>query len=141
MVRADDFDSQVVKERTNMIIRGVVQTGIGDFGKWIAKLLPHYERKTRLRLYAGTLNVRLQKVFDLPKTRTRLEANEYGETVGVNIAFCTIFGRNAVILRTDANDAGTGRHLREVVEIATDICLRETYDLHDGDTVSIEIDE
>ncbi|MFC2078387.1 DUF120 domain-containing protein [Candidatus Bipolaricaulota bacterium] len=124
-----------------MIIRGVVETGVGDFGKWIAKLSPHYRRKTGLALYPGTLNVRLPNAFDLPDNRIRLEADEYGGTVSANIVPCTILGRHAVILRTDANDAGMGRHPREVVEVATDVCLREIHDLHDGDMVSIEIDD
>ena len=81
-----------------MILQGVVETGIGDFGTWIASLQAHYERKTGMRLFPGTLNVRLNAAFDLPKERIWLEAEEYGGTVSVNIVPCTIFGRKAIIL-------------------------------------------
>jgi len=78
-----------------------------------------------MRLFPGTLNVRLNAAFDLPKERIWLEAEEYGGTVSVNIVPCTIFGRKAIILRTDKNDTGEGVHPREVVEVATDIYLRD----------------
>ena len=119
---------------------GRLETGVGDFGKWIRKLADHYHRKTGLLLYPGTLNVRLAAPFDLPVRRERLEAHEYGGTVSVNIVPCRIFDRPAVILRTDKNEADTGQHERSVVEIATDFCLRETHELSDGDTVCFELE-
>ncbi|MBU1050033.1 CTP-dependent riboflavin kinase [Candidatus Bipolaricaulota bacterium] len=112
---------------------------MGDFGTWIARLQDHHERKTGMYLFPGTLNIQLEHEYDLPENCIRLEAEAYGGTVCVTIVRCTIFGRRAVILRTDKNETGEGRHSRAVVEIATDICLREHYDLQDGDVVSIEI--
>jgi Kef-type K+ transport system membrane component KefB len=44
------------------------------------------------------------------------------------------------ILRTDANNDGTGRHPRTVVEIASDVKLRDDYKLADGDEISIEVE-
>jgi riboflavin kinase, archaea type len=75
-----------------VIIGGVVETGIGDYGKWIALLQTQYEIKTGMMLYPGTLNVRLKEAFDLPGNCGRLETAEYGGTVSVNIAPCTVFG-------------------------------------------------
>ena len=118
---------------------GVLETGVGDFGKWIRKLVDHYQHKTGMLLYPGTLNVRLAAPFDLPAQRKRLEAHEYGGTVSVNIVPCRVFDRPAVILRTDKNEADTGQHERAVVEIATDICLREVFNLSDGDTICFEL--
>ena len=125
--------------RCHLILQGIVETGMGDFGHWIARLSSHYEMKTGMCLYPGTLNLRLSKPFNLPKNCSRLEAEEYGGTVSVNSVPCTIFGRQAVILRTDKNDSGEGTHSREIIEIATDIGLRDTYGLRDGDVVSISI--
>lgn len=59
----------------------------------------------------------------------------------MNIVPCTIFDRPAFILCTDVNDEGTGRHPRTIAEIAADIDFRKLCDLHDGDVVSISIDD
>jgi riboflavin kinase len=48
------------------------------------------------------------------------------------------FNRKAFLLRTDQNEEGTGHHPQNVVEIATDIRLRDAYQLKDGDMVEIE---
>lgn len=122
------------------VLRGRVESGIGDFSGWIAKLNAHYERKTGMKFFPGTLNVRLAEEYALPADRVRLEAHEYGGTVSVNIVPCRVFGRRAFILRTDANEGGAGRHPRTVVEIASDVKLRDEYGLQDGDEVSIEIE-
>jgi len=122
------------------VLRGKIESGTGDFAQWILKLSAHYEQKTGVRLYPGTLNVRLTDAYAVPKECLRLEAHEYGGSVSVNIVPCHVFGRCAFILRTDANEQGTGSHPQTVVEIASDVKLRETYGLSDGDGVSIEID-
>src|SRR5580700_12124628 len=102
------------------VLRGKVESGIGDFGQWIEKLGAHYERKTGVKLYPGTLNIRLPEPYAVPAGCVRLETSEYGGSVNVNIMPCWIFGRRAFILRTDSNESGEGRHPRTVVEIASD---------------------
>lgn len=42
-----------------MTLVGKVRSGRGDFAQWIAKLGEHYEAKTGMRLYPGTLNIHL----------------------------------------------------------------------------------
>ena len=39
---------------------------------------------------------------------------------------------------TNQNEHGTGHHPRSVIEIATDIRLRDAYQLNDGDMVEME---
>jgi CTP-dependent riboflavin kinase len=51
---------------------------------------------------------------------------------------CSIGVKNGFILRTDANEEGRGHHPRTIVEVATDVKLREYFDLSDGDVVEIE---
>ena len=121
------------------VLKGTVVSGVGNFGYWIGKLHAHYKDKTGLDLYPGTLNVQLRDPYEMPADRIRLEATEYGGTVSVNIVPCRIFGRQAFILRTDANEEGRGQHPRTLVEIATDVKLRDTFNLKDGDTVEVEI--
>ena len=129
------YDSPQMK-----VLRGKVESGIGDFGQWIEKLDAHYERKTGMKLYPGTLNIRLTEPYTVPAGCARLEASEYGGSVSVSIVPCWILGRRAFILRTDSNEGGKGRHARNVVEIASDVKLRDEYNLVDGDEVSIEVE-
>ncbi|HLC84657.1 MAG TPA: DUF120 domain-containing protein [Candidatus Nanoarchaeia archaeon] len=124
-----------------MILKGHVSSGRGDFAQWIEKLKDYYFKKTGLLLYPGTLNIRLDKPYDLPKKRIRLEKEEYGGTVSVNIVPCKIFGRKAFILRTDANEAGTGHHSKNIIELASDVRLRDEHKLKDGDVVEVEVED
>lgn len=119
-------------------LRGQVVSGLSSFGFWIERLSPLYERKTGMRFYPGTLNLELSEPYALPANVLRLEAQEYGGGVSVNIVPCRIFGRHAFLLRTDQSEQGTGHHPRNIIEIATDIRLRDAYHLKDGDWVEVE---
>ncbi|HLK49785.1 MAG TPA: DUF120 domain-containing protein [Bryobacteraceae bacterium] len=119
-------------------LRGRVVTGLSSFGFWIDRLSAFYEQKTGMRLYPGTLNLELPAPYSLPPRVIRLEAQEYGGTVSVSIVPCRIFDRPAFLLRTDANEHGTGHHSRNIIEIAADIRLRDAYQLKDGDWVDVE---
>lgn len=92
-----------------------------------------------MRLYPGTLNIELPAPYFVPSNVIRLEANEYGGNVSVNIVPCQIFERRAFLLRTDQNEQGTGQHSRNIIEIATDVRLRDVYQLKDGDWVEVEL--
>ena len=92
-----------------------------------------------MRSYPGTLNIELPAPYSLPSNVIRLEANEYGGTVSVNIVPCKIFDHQAFVLRTDQNEQGTGPHSRIIIEIATDVRLRDAHQLKDGDWVDLEL--
>jgi len=119
--------------------RGKVVSGLANFGFWIERLNSFYERKTGMRFYPGTLNIELPSPYSLPVNVIRLEANEYGGSVSVNIVPCQIFDRRAFLLRTDRNEQGTGHHSRNIIEIATDVRLRDLYQLKNGDWVEVEL--
>jgi len=112
-----DLDSPSSFDNMKKLV-GKVCSGKGDFAQWIAKLNDHYRRKTGLALFPGTLNVRLDEPY-------HIEGAEHGGTVGVNLVPCRVFGRRAFILRTDKEEAGHGSHPFEVIEVATDIKLRQ----------------
>ena len=123
-----------------MIIRGRVASGLGNFSFWIDHLADYYEAKTGMRLFPGTLNIELEEPYDLPKDGViRFEAEEFGGTVSVSMQPCTIFDRSAFILRTDANAEERGHHRRTIIEIATDVKLRDAFGLQDGDLVEVSI--
>ena len=125
-------------EGDGLKLKGKVVSGMGNFGYWIDKLAEHYERKTGMKLFPGTLNLSLDMPYSLPRNVTRLEAGEYGGTVSVNIVPCLIFGRRGFILRTDANEEERGHHPKTILEVAADVKLRDYFDLSDGDTVEVE---
>src|SRR5262245_20458643 len=119
------------------VLKGKVVSGVGNFSFWIEKLLDHYRNKTGLWLFPGTLNIQLDEPFDLPLERARLEAEEYGGSVSVSIVPCKVFGRAAVILRTDKADSDP--QSRKIIEVACEVKLREQYQLQDGDLVEVEV--
>jgi len=119
-------------------VRGMVVSGQADFGVWIERLSALYQQKTGMRLYPGTLNVELPAPYSLPENVIRLEASEYGGRVSVSIVPCRVFDREAFLLRTDQNEQGIGHHARNIIEIATDVRLRDAYQLQDGDWIEIE---
>lgn len=122
------------------LLRGTVVSGMGNFSFWIEKLQEYYARKTGMQLFPGTLNLRLERPYSLPKRVIRLEKEEYGGTVSVSLVPCTVFGRQCFLLRTDKNESGTGHHPKTIIEIATDIKLREHHHLQDGDQIEVEIE-
>lgn len=122
-------------------VRGKVVTGLGNFSQSIDRLSSFYEQKTKMRLYPGTLNLELPYEYSLPAEVIRLDADEYGGTVSVNIVPCRMFDRRAFLLRTDQNEKGIGRHSRNIIEIATDVRLRDHYQLKDGDWVEVDFPE
>jgi riboflavin kinase, archaea type len=122
-----------------MLLRGQVVSGIGNFAFWIDKLSDHYRRKTGMTLFPGTLNLQLQEPYSLPLAGVlRLEAGEYGGSVSVNLVPCSIRGRRGFILRTDANESGRGHHPKTILEIASDVKLRDYFHLNDGNLLEIE---
>ena|ERR1051326_1457449 len=122
-------------------VHGKVVTGLGSFGQWIERLNSFYEQKTGMQLYPGTLNLELTSEYSLPPDVIRLEAHEYGGSVSVSLVPCRIFNRPAFLLRTDLNEKGIGHHPRNIIEIATNLRLREQYQLKDGDWVEVEFPE
>lgn len=124
------------------ILHGKVKGGLGDFSKKMEEipgLLDAYERKTGMRFFPGTLNIELEEEYSVASEAIRLDKGEYGGAVSVFIVPCTILDREAFILRTEKNEAGIGKHPKNILEIATDVKLRSTYNLNDGDEVEISI--
>jgi riboflavin kinase, archaea type len=139
--RGDYLRVTLAKElaRAGVVLRGIVRSGQGDFGFWLEKLQGSYQAKTGMKLFPGTLNLELAEPFRVPDQAQRLEAAEYGGTVSVSIIPCRVLGRSAFILRTDANEQGRGHHPRTIIEVATDVKLRDAHGLRDGDVVEVEL--
>jgi riboflavin kinase len=125
-----------------LILSGNIRTGKGNFSYWLDKLQPYYIRKTGVRLFPGTLNIHLTSgSYPTPANALRLEKEEYDGRVSVSIVPCKIFGRKAFILRPDTDTGKYGDPPEKILEIATDVNLRDTYELKDGDIVEVEVIE
>ena len=123
-----------------MILTGIVRSGENNFSYWLSKLESYYTAKTGMKLFPGTLNVHLNQVYELPSETLCLRKEEYGGEVSVKIMPCRIFGRRAFILRP-YRDNVEGNYDKRVLEIATDIRLRDAFHLEEGDVVQIEVQD
>ncbi|MEO0848923.1 MAG: DUF120 domain-containing protein [Cyanobacteria bacterium J06648_1] len=124
-----------------MKLQGVVRTGKNDFSFWIDKLSSYYTQKTGMKFFPGTLNVHLLDCkYYFPNECIRLGREEYGGKVSVSMAECLIFGRKSYVLRTDSDTGKHGCTPEQILEIATDVKLRDLYNLNDGDIVEVEIE-
>ncbi|MFA6460904.1 MAG: DUF120 domain-containing protein [Candidatus Woesearchaeota archaeon] len=52
---------------------------------------------------------------------------------------CKIFGRTAFILRPDYRKEAIIKKPKTIIEIACDVHLRKTFNIKDGDEVTVEI--
>ena len=124
-----------------MKLRGEIRTGKNDFSFWMDKLSTYYTQKTGMKFFPGTLNVHLLNCkYYFPDECIRLEAEEYGGTVSVSMIKCRIFSKDAYILRTDSDTGKHGYTPEQILEIATDVKLRDRCNLKDGNLVEVAIE-
>lgn len=118
------------------VLHGTVASGKSDLAHWMRTYAAAYSEATGLALYAGSLNVVLAAPYELPADRIRLPASAVG--VDVNLVECRAFGRRVFIFRTDADDA-KGPDQRCLIEILSDVRLRDEYRLSDGNAVEVVV--
>ena len=125
-----------------MKLLGEIRTGKNDFSFWMDKLSSYYTNKTGMNFFPGTLNVHLLNCkYYFPEHCIRLEKDEYGGTVSISMLPCQILGKDAYILRTDSDTGKYGDLPEQILEIATDVKLRDRFNLKDGDLVEVEVQQ
>ena len=123
-----------------MKLLGEIRTGKNDFSFWMDKLSSYYTQKTGMNFFPGTLNVHLLNCkYYFPEHCIRLEKEEYGGTVSISMLPCQILSKDAYILRTDSDTGKYGDLPEQILEIATDVKLRDRFNLKDGDLVEVEV--
>jgi CTP-dependent riboflavin kinase len=117
--------------------RGTIFSGIGVAQIRVADNLDLYEKKTRMRFFPGTLNVRVAEEFTLPKNRIDIAAEEIvttGRKSKMSLVPASLFGEAVVLLYP--HNALYGR---SVIEIMAPFNVRTRFGLHDGDEIEIEV--
>ena len=122
-----------------MVLRGKVKTGLGNASYWMKKAETAFEKKLGKKLYNGTLNVELENEYFLDGNLQVLKKHEYGGDQDVYIKECMVLGDKSYIVRTEKNSSKNGDHPLSLLEIISDVCFREKYNLKDGDIIEIEI--
>ena len=123
-----------------MKLTGKVKTGLGEASYWVGKIKNIFERKYNMKLYLGTLNVQLEHEYIL-KQGQKIKASEYGLNLDVLIQECEIMGHKGYIVRTEKNNKEGGDHPLNIIEIVSDLPIRDAKHLKDDDEVILSIKE
>lgn len=122
-----------------MILKGKVKSGFGKASFWMKKAEQAFYNKIGTKFFYGTLNIELDKDYDLEGDLIVLHKEEYGGTQEVYIQECEILGHKSYILRTDKNMSENRDHPLNLIEIVSDVNFREKYNLKDGDEMEVLI--
>lgn len=121
-----------------MELKGKIKSGFGNASFWVDKINKVFEKKYQMKLFLGTLNVKLDHEYVLGNEE-KIKASEYGGNFDVLIKKCEILEHTGYIVRTEKNNKIGGDHPLDIVEIVSDINIRETNDLKDDDTITLSI--
>ena len=116
-----------------MYLKGIVKKGLGDALFWVKKIEDIFYKKTNMKLFYGTLNIELEKPYELENYRL-IKKEEYGGTQDVYVQECKILERQAYIVRAEKT-----AHSSNVIEVVSDVKLREWFNLRDEDAIQIEL--
>ena len=105
------------------LLAGKVQTGLGGASRWLKLFNAAYSEKLGISVFPGSLNIALDQVFDW--FETRYEAHRIW------------FGREEYGGERDILAAVVGIHW--VVEVVSDVELRDHFGLQDGDVIEIRV--
>ena len=92
-----------------------------------------------LRYFLGTLNIELEMPY-IMETNEKILPEEYGGQYNVLVKEAKFLNHKVYVLRPELNNKEGGQHSLNIIEIVSDVCFREKYNLKDGDEVSIEIE-
>lgn len=121
-----------------MILKGKVTTGIGTAKMWVGKIEKIFEEKTNIKLFHGTLNIKLEEEYVINPDWI-IKPEEFGGTQNVLIKKCKIKDNIAYIVRAEKNQLGKGEHNLKIIEIVSNINFREKYNLKDEENIEIQI--
>jgi len=129
-----------------IMLSGKVQAGKRDASHWLDKFNEAYSRKLGMPVFPGSLNLALEENFDWFAPRwqpkiIRFDRTEYGGERDILFLPCMLPNHNSrhAFLWTPTT-AARNRPDPWVIELVTDVGLRRTYGLRDGDMVTVELE-
>ena len=114
-----------------MVLKGKVISGMGNASFWVKKIEEIFLKKEGIKLFHGTLNVKLQEEYNL-QTDCIIKPEEYGGTQKVYVQKCKVLGNKSYIVRAEQT-----AHKANIIEIVSDINFREKYNLKNEDEIEI----
>lgn len=123
-----------------MILEGKIVEGMGKAKVFVNMMKDIFNQKTNMDLYSGTLNIKLNRPYDLKPTDI-IKAEEYGGKYDVQVQECTLLEHEAYIVRSEKNLKEESDYEKNIIEIVSNINFREKYKLKDEDLVKIQISD
>lgn len=121
-----------------MILQGKVTSGIGTAKMWVGKIEKVFKEKTGMKVFHGTLNIKLENDYMIDPDWI-IRPAEFGGTENVLVKKCKIMNEATYMVRAEKNQKGQGDHNLKIIEIVSDINFREKYNLKDNENILIEI--
>lgn len=121
-----------------MVLKGIVTSGMGTAKMWVGMVEKAFEEKTNIKLYNGTLNIKLKEDYKIEPDFI-IFPHEFGGNQNVLVKKCKILGIEAFAVRAEKNQIGTGDYDLKTLEIVSNINFRETFNLKDNQEISVEI--
>jgi CTP-dependent riboflavin kinase len=125
------------------ILHGRVRSGSNDASRWLGLYNQAYCRKTGMNVYPGSLNLVLKHEFDWTAARYQpfiiwFGREEMGGERDILLLPCVLINldKRKAFLWTTTN---LNREDAEIIEVITDVKLRDEYALADGDSIELEV--
>src|SRR3954466_3651726 len=126
------------------VLEGRVESGLNDASRWLSLFNADYSRRLNIPIYPGSLNLRLAQSFNWLAPRhqphiIRFGQEEYGGERDILLLPCSLanLGHRRGFLWTAIHPI-TGVDNGYIIEIVSDINLRDAYGLDDGSVVALE---
>lgn len=127
------------------LLAGRVQAGFSNASHWLKLFNAAYSKKLGIPVFPGSLNIALDHVFDWFDARYEAHRiwfgrEEYGGERDILLLPCELvsLGHRMAFLWTPTI-AATDRRDPWVVEVVSDVNLRDQFGLQDGDMVEIRV--
>jgi CTP-dependent riboflavin kinase len=122
-----------------------VQSGVGDASKWLSRFNAEYSTKVQMPVYPGSLNLALAEPFDWHASSVAARSiwfgrDEYGgerDILLVPVVLESLSEHPAFLWTTTA--AARNRSDAHVVELISNVHLRSTFALRDGDEIRVRL--
>ncbi len=116
-------------------LNGKIFSGMGVAGEILADYLPILKEKIKMDFFPGTLNLKLEKEWQMPEDAGYIEGFTKADGVkrgGIKFFRAKIKNIPVFIIRPDLT-----KHTNNVVEIISPINIKKQYGLKDGDYIEV----